>query len=128
MANKGFVPYIKRPTRFESGSCLDHIFVKQNVSYADFNSFVLKTHVTDHCLIMLQINHKQSNNLTTNKKKNVIKTTIDTENLINLLRNHNWENVTNSRDVNIATDNFINTFETYIEKSRKTKLLTIKKN
>lgn len=127
MANKGFVPYINRPTRSESGTCLDHMFVKQNINCYNFSSFILDTHVTDHYPIMLHINYKQ-NNIIMNKNISIKKTSIDSVKLISLLHNHNWENVTKVKDVNTATENFINTVESFIKRSENIHEIAMKQN
>ncbi|KAL3266156.1 hypothetical protein HHI36_010341 [Cryptolaemus montrouzieri] len=54
----GFLPYIKRLTRLDSGTCLDHIFVEQKLRAMKMKlkSYVPDTHLTDHAPVLLNIN------------------------------------------------------------------------
>ncbi|KAL3283814.1 hypothetical protein HHI36_017985, partial [Cryptolaemus montrouzieri] len=57
MSQLGFQSYINSITRFDSKTCLDHIFVntKSKSNNLDLETYVLDIHITDHGPTMINI-------------------------------------------------------------------------
>lgn len=114
MAQLGFVPYINSPTRFQSRSCLDHIFVLQRLHTIKFgfSSYVIDTHITDHAPVMINItsnsplpdNFSQNSGIIKKKK-------LDLDKFRKLLNLENWSCVTSISDPDLATNVFISTYK-----------------
>lgn len=111
MSQLGFQPYIDSVTRVDSDSCLDHIFVNQRLKTSDHNisSFVLDSHMTDHCPTMLNIiaNNKIQND---NVKVNTKRSKLDHGKFITSLKAQDWSNILNDPDPESATPNFVSIF------------------
>jgi len=113
----GFISYINMPTRVTStsGSCIDHFFVRNTTCKNDVKTsgFVLQNSITDHFAILLNLLYIKPNK--TNNYKQKIISKIDYNKFISILSNEKWTEVFNNHDPIKATDNFINTFNSYLK-------------
>lgn len=105
------LPAISKPTR--GNACLDHIFVKGDISGI---GLVAHTDVTDHNLCMLglpSINPKM-------RSDKRMKTVTDYNAVAAFLTNLNWSSVSDTDDVNIAASNLMNILNNAIISNTKT--------
>jgi exonuclease III len=110
MAAHGFLPAITKPTR--NGACLDHIFIKANVASV---GIVCKCSVTDHDIVMAGLLCPSPNYQ--KRDRWVLKT--DYIEVARDLGMVDWSIVTESYDVNIATNNFNAILRFVIQKHTK---------
>lgn len=123
----GFMSYINTITRPQSRSCLDHIFMRNNMKTSEIlaNSYVINYEITDHDPIMLNISQPtQGCSLHNNTCKIITK--IDTEALIGLFEAETWESVCDQDSPEIATQIFYDIYHTNLEACRHTLNLGIK--
>lgn len=131
MAQLGYVSYINSPTRFESGTCLDHMFVCQRLRANNFRigSYILDTHITDHAPTMLNINLDMlSNNTTQNIPIILNKTRFDLQKFKQLLEMQDWSGVVNIQESDEATKVFIDIYQDLITKSKIVYTIKLRKN
>lgn len=124
----GFLSYINTITRPQSKTCLDHIFVKNNLKTENIkiNSYVISYDMTDHDPVMLNISlpNNKKNITSQNTYKTITK--IDMDALIKKFEAENWDNVYNENNPETATHNFyinylniVDTCKTIINKKIK---------
>lgn len=120
MAQLGYVPYINSPTRLESGSCLDHMFVCQKLGSVDcgMGAYILNTHITDHAPIMLNIKLNDLGNIPKNSSIILNRVKFDLEGFIQLLELQDWSNILNSQDPDEATRTFVDVYQSLLARSR----------
>ncbi|KAL3273735.1 hypothetical protein HHI36_015164 [Cryptolaemus montrouzieri] len=123
----GFLPYIKRPTMFDSGTYLDHIFVKQKLRAMKMKlkSYVLDTHLTDYAPVLLNINSEDF--LNTSGDGSIVVTN-NKLNFDELLISFDWSPITNIQNGEIATTKFIDTFKELMEESKIEYRVNVKSN
>lgn len=131
MAQLGFVPYINRPTRFQSQTCLDHIFVlkKLHMTRYCFSSYILDTHVTDHAPVMLNI--AASNplpDLISQKSEIVTRVKLDLGKFKQLLGLEDWSCVTNIKNPDLAMNVFISTYKSLMKEAEVKYILKVNKH
>lgn len=111
MAQLGFESYINHITRFDSNTCLDHIFVNQRLKTdgLELQSYVLDSHMTDHAPTMLNIVAK---NLIKgeNDYKEIKISKLDLDKFVESLRVCDWSNVLNDPNPESSNNNFIKTY------------------
>jgi len=106
----GYLQYINKPTRetSESATCIDHFFVKQKSCRSNFEikPYIIKTFITDHYPIILDISYK--NEINNNRTVIPLKyKKLDHIKLAQTIENHNWHNILNSNDPEECTNKFI---------------------
>lgn len=105
-ASHGLLPTHLTPTRLER--CLDHIFLKSNLSST---SLILESHITDHKPIFLNISNFDS------PRKSLHKVTrLDYPAIIADLENLDFSPMYNTDDVNTSTNIFIDTVTSIVSK------------
>ena len=126
LAKHGFVPYIQLPTRVtkDTATCLDHIFIKQKKTKNNikFKSYVLTCDITDHYAVIATFvkDTYSQDNIDDNKEFHTYKK-INTEEFEALIKNESWIKVILANDVQVAADEFTETFENLIRESTITK-------
>lgn len=122
----GFKPYIDCITRELSGTCLDHIFIRNNLRLNNFkiNTYVINYDITDHYPIMLNISqdHHNKNNLLV--KKTIVN--IDQMKLDQLFKQETWTGITEILDPEVSYQKFIDKFQHLFSLCKITKTVTIK--
>lgn len=122
---EGFKSMINDFTRVEHGSksCIDHIFLKTNISLDSFLPVIIHAGITDHYYTILQylsvpeIEKSEANN------NNHYKYFTDYNKLNQNLNLENWLDVYTTQNVDIATELFINKLKYAIsENTRKIKI------
>lgn len=113
----GFIPVINNITRYSTinsrntGTCIDHIFVKTDWNNCKIKSFVCNSCLSDHNLIALIIDKE----LVENSDNSNIR--INYTKLADEVSNVNWSTVYNCKNANQATNKFIDTLKKSIENS-----------
>lgn len=110
LSSLGFVSYINSYTwvTVETKSCIDHIFIKINMSNKNvsFKSLVIDTDLTDHFPFFLKITTNERNlNHNTLNQHTTQYTNIDK--FTKLLENVNWNNVISLSNPILAYQKFI---------------------
>lgn len=98
----GFISTINEPTRLNS--CIDHIFLKSHISMDMVIPLILRTDITDHFTIVLQI---INNKIVQAPKDSNIKKFIDYKKLKLKISNIDWQNVYSLEDPNEAVNEFV---------------------
>lgn len=116
----GFVSYINSVTRFDTGTCLDHIFVREqlNPGSLDFRSFILDYHMTDHAPVMLNIGFRQVTKCNNNERTSLIRYRTDMQKILRMLRSQDWTPVVDNTDPESATKQFVSIYKNIINQSR----------
>ena len=106
MNSIGFTSLINATTRCDSRTCIDHIFLRSTLRTNNIrlNSFILDSYMTDHFPVLLQISNKHSI-----QENHLIKTSnsfdkLCTKSFHKLIKEVNWLNVTQSNNVELATN------------------------
>lgn len=121
LAANGYLSYINKPTRATelSSSCLDHIFIKNankgKQNYIELKSLIIKTSLTDHYTISLQIifENNQLNNKNDENNRDFI-TKVNFPKLNKLLQKESWDDVTQCSDVELGYERFISKFRSIL--------------
>lgn len=127
LALHGLQPYINSATRVtnDSSTCIDHIFVKKNLNINNLNykSLIVTYDITDHYPIMINITQENINNpITPIVLNKTIK--IDYNKLAELLKETNWSNVLNARESEVAMQNFMTQFLSFLDQSSTIRIVT----
>lgn len=126
----GYISAINKFTRIqgETKTCIDHIFIKTNISYDLFTPVVLETQITDHYPTLLkylslapETEHRNYYN-----KKPEFKNYISYDKLKNVLRSENYHDIYDAENINNAVDLFINKLQLHI--SNCTNKIKMKRN
>lgn len=123
MNSKGFLPMYKNITRPDSGSCLDHIFLKEKskTHLCNFSGFVIDFDITDHYACMLNVSNSNERNITQNTQ-NFIKI-LDYDRLVTLAHEVDWNLTMSYNDTQEATEYLVNTLKTIVTNSETTKII-----
>lgn len=127
MQRYGFFSGINKATRKvdNSGTCLDHYFIKCNNNlFQKINAVILEHKLTDHDPILLNI--PLENNNIPNKKENSYQI-VNYEKLGKMLEREGWENVLQTRDPNQSTESFVIKLKNMISMSTKTRIISNRK-
>lgn len=132
MSHLGFKSYINTVTRFESKTCLDHIFVNEKLKTGKLRleSYVLDTHVTDHGPTMLSVFSDDEKSISGNSLE-VKKYDFDLESFRVSLGAEDWYSVLNDPDSESASRTFFSKFselKSIATKERVIKITRHKKN
>lgn len=122
----GYESHINDYTRPESKTCIDHFYVKENVSIP-IQSYVFQHIITDHYPIALTVDldatsTRQPNSDSRNKKY------IDYAALKTNLREERWEKFYSVHNIDEMADEFVDRISAYIEKTTKNIRLKKQKN
>lgn len=123
----GFVSLINKPTRVQGNSktCLDHIFVRCKDSvYDNLKSVVLRSDLTDHYPVLINI--KLNKSVTSTNSGKAIKL-LDFQKLNNLMAETRWDDVIQESDVERSAAEFIGRIKSIINQSSYNKIITNKK-
>lgn len=120
LLSHGFIGLIKEVTRPKSNTCLDHLFLKKNISnnQLDFNTFLIDHDLTDHLPILLNItftNNKIQNNV---KPSFIDYERIDFEKLDEYAKKINWDNILQERNPEKAIEILISCINEITDKSK----------
>ena len=122
----GFKSYINAFTRVttETKSCIDHIFVKQNLNNTNLNlySAVINNNTTDHYPIYLQISNNEQNKPVPIRKT---MTQFDHIKFKNLINQESWANVIIETEPNKAWNSFYKIFRDIYNQCKTTKVIKI---
>lgn len=122
LSEKGYVSLINKETRPESGTCIDHIFVRsKSENYQNIISAVMKTNITDHFPIVLQYNNITQKNIKVNNKNSVEIKYFAEKKFLQLIKNEHWYDVYQCTDVEIGSDKFVKKIKQYINDATQTK-------
>ncbi|XP_054281170.1 mucin-3A-like, partial [Macrosteles quadrilineatus] len=112
----GFICGINTPTRVvgNSQTNIDHIFVNHN-DYTALQTAVVRTDITDHYSICLQISH----NPYTKDTSHNTNTYIDKTSLSLNIKECDWSDVSQTSDVNTSTDILFDKIKDCVNKSTK---------
>ena len=119
LAAHGFLPMFKEVTRTDSGTCLDHIFLRKKAKIIPFvfTSFVINFDLTDHFPVMFNAERKnQIINHQNETKNNSIKR-INFERLNRLADEVDWDNTLNIEGTQNATEYLVNKIIELIKRS-----------
>lgn len=111
----GYISMINNCTRENenSNSCIDHIFIKNNNNVSDLNMpIILKSNITDHYTIILQI-ISSHNSINTKSKK--YRTIINYKQFESTLKNTSWDEVYLAQNVESATQKFLDSFKNILK-------------
>ena len=131
LAQQGYNSFINSVTRFDSKTCLDHIFVKHRLGVRSgclaFESFILDTYITDHAPTMLNVGfvHDVNNNSMTSSNVKMTKSKADLAAFKRLLRLQDWSSVLTEKVPEVAMANFVNIYKDLMKSATTVK--TIKK-
>nr|CAH7725589.1 unnamed protein product [Callosobruchus chinensis] len=117
MSSFGYVSYINKYTRPSTKTCIDHFYVKGDQELSKIHAFVINYKITDHCPILISFssaNRHRNENKTSYLKADV--------------KNHFWHEVFHPQDVNIATSNFVQKLQFFIQKNTQTVRKTRRKD
>lgn len=120
LSEYNFISLINETTRINetggTGTCIDHIFLKtKNTLNDNYRSFIIKTCITDHYTTVLNIlEHTQEKNYEINEKH--IKY-INYKKLKELLRDYNWAQFYELKDVNLAAEKFVDIVKENMQQS-----------
>lgn len=115
-ASHGLLPAHLYPTREES--CLDHVILRSPISSI---TMVIETSITDHAPVLLSIDCAKTKTAT-----GKYKTCIDYEAIQRDLLACDFSNVTDTSDVNIATNNLISIISNVVEQNTKYSIVPTK--
>jgi len=100
-----------KPTRISSHSntCIDHLFVK-NINIKEVSAYILRSSITDHFSLILNINTDDLNIQKTraNNNFNCEFKKIDFNHLNMLIRTEDWNTLLDCKNVNTSVENFNN--------------------
>lgn len=124
LSSYGFQSHINSITRSESGTCLDHIFVKNNnkLSNVYTKPYILNYDITDHFPIMLNFSHATNIKRTENNVRAVVKNKINYIKLNYLFENEKWNDVFETNNPEEAYTLFINKFSELYLKCKTTSI------
>jgi len=119
LSKNGLYSFLNETTRNASGTCIDHILGRFNLSQTHFDCYNIDIGISDHNMsgIGLHIKHDNHTNNTSTKSFQVI----DFNVLNSCLLYENWTEVYTSDNICQAYSSFLQTLEKHI--SRSTKLL-----
>lgn len=109
MAELDLQQAISVPTRLDS--CLDHIFIRADTHH--IVGAVCKSDITDHNMILLGLSMAREDS---NSKQSRRLSKINFKRVSEDLAKEDWNNVLNSCDVNLASEQFNETLQTLITK------------
>lgn len=120
LSENGYISTINTYTRVQgnSKSCLDHIFIKTNISYKFILPIVMETQISDHYPVLIQILCQPESELKVEQSYNH-KIHINYEKLKNLLGSETWLDVYSEKNVDIAASVFVNKLQSKIENCTK---------
>lgn len=106
MAQFGFLPLIKNITRPTSKTCINHIFLKTK-SFNNLLPIVVHTNITDHYPTALSIGNLSDNRNNSPNPLKILKN--DHFKLTNQIQNHNWSEIFDFNDINLALHYLVET-------------------
>lgn len=118
MQSFGFTSVINKCTRPESGSCLDHFYIKgwnTNFNSNDKNGCIIQYLITDHYPIMLSCNKTSEHKVSKNKSREKIY--VSYEQLKKDLINETWQKMYSEVGAHSATETFLNILTSHINKN-----------
>lgn len=121
MSCYGFSSCINDYTRITEStrSCIDHIFVQENIYDEKIVGLNVKIAVTDHFLQIINIPHRKVDLNHTNEP--AARTIIDYTALNKKLETESWENVKRELDPNVSYENFMQSLQEHIEENSTVK-------
>lgn len=126
MSEHAFLSYINDFTRIEnnSKSCIDHIFIKTDISPQNILPIILHSKISDHFPQLLKITLQEKINNNLNKQNSNIISSINYDILKNYLSNNvNWDDILQGNDVNNTTEIFIDAIKNAVQMSTEYKTL-----
>lgn len=140
MMGMGYVSYINSITRPETGTTLDHFYVKtRQENNINIKPYILNNDTTDHFPIILQINRiiKEKTDSLNNNRNITMQTTntdekmytkywVNINKLQNSLQNQDWTKVTNEQNPENATQTFTEIYKAHIDKATTTSVIKMK--
>lgn len=129
MARMGFTPYINAPTRFETKTCIDHIFIRQKLKLKSmiFETYILNSHSTDHAPVMLNVCFTASTPTSETHNSSIItKKELNLSKFKQLLGSQDWSCILNTQDPEEATNLFVSTYKNLMKVSETTFTMTIR--
>nr|CAH7721011.1 unnamed protein product [Callosobruchus chinensis] len=127
MSSFGYVSYINKYTRPSTKTCIDHFYVKGDQELSKIHAFVINYKITDHCPILISFS-SANRHRNENKTSYVFKKYINYYQLKADVKNHFWHEVFHPQDVNIATSNFVQKLQFFIQKNTQTVRKTRRKD
>lgn len=116
MSENSFISTINSITRpnNQTGTCIDHAFIKSATELDFIIPFIIKTDITDHFTIALQIIFpEKSNNVI--QSKTYYKKTVDMKKLSKILSRIDWGNLYKQKTTELATEYFVNVLQCEIK-------------
>lgn len=119
MTSYGFTSYVNSPTRVWEGNktCIDHIFTKKIDKYYIDNAIILKTSITDHFPIFIQImpytiqkSIEITDNLSNTRKF------FNKNNFKSLINNETWNNTPTTASINSNLESYTKKIQDIIQK------------
>lgn len=128
MTQLGFQSYINSVTRFDTGTCLDHLFIrnKKTTKNIDFRSFVIDSHITDHTPILLNITQNTLEKNNNARITTIDKTRTDLNKINNLLQIQDWTAVTNDQNPESSTELFLSLYNNIISQGTERYSIQVK--
>lgn len=126
MNSLGFQSYINSVTRELSGSCLDHVFVKQKLKSNNIklNSYIFNEDITDHSPVMLLVRQKKI--VQENCNSTVRRSKLNMTKFKEQLQGFDWSVVLNESNPELATKIFIDSYTKLLDNSTETYVLNMK--
>lgn len=115
----GFVSSFKDITRPVSGTCIDHVFVKNRVKkdLLEIVPVILNYDITDHLPILLNISPTRAD-CTQKHNENLVFTKLDYDKLIQLAASVHWDDILEVQDPEAAIDELVNIIVDITKKSQ----------
>lgn len=126
LTSNGFKSYVNNITREKTKSCLDHIFVKMNLKLNSIStlSYIIKTDITDHYPVSLNIETKKDNDSVDSNTRMVSE--INWRQLSELFKGERWAEVLNANEAELSFNKFITIFQNYVSQSKTVKTVNRK--
>lgn len=121
LTSNGFKSYVNNVTREKTKSCLDHVFVKMNLKLNNISTFsyIIKTDITDHYPISLNIATKKDKDNTESNIRRMSK--INWRRLSELFGGERWAEVLNTNEAELSFNKFITILQNHVSQSKTVK-------
>lgn len=125
LAENGYISTINTYTREQrnSKSCIDHLFLKTEISLELFTPIVLHSCISDHYPIILQINAMSETEKNVVQYNNKYKFYLNKVKLFNEFKKESWDPIYIDNDIDNMTNSFISKLKQIVDKCTDKKII-----